>query len=709
MTKELRRILIVDDNESIHEDLKNILLDGHYVADAEREDLSKELFNRADTRATVMAGLPFTYAIDSAFQGEEAVAMVDEAARRGAPYALIFMDVRMPPGIDGIQTVKRIWKSYPQTEVVLCTAFSDYGWDEIMAQLGFSDHLLFIRKPVDSVAIKQLALTLTTKWELDWSNRGYVQSLAESRARYKSLVNNLGLGIMVIDRDMVVIMSNNQMKQWNPGVNDSGKQRCFQVLPAHPQEHFCRMCPARKTFEDGLMHEVLTDATINGELRHHRVQAFPVRDPTGKTVTAIIVIEDITERMALEERISGAQKLEFLGSIASGVAHDLNNILAGIVTLPDLLLLETPSQSPAVEYLGMIKESANRASAIIEDLLTLSRRSAVIPAVINLNAVVSACLAAPEFAVVRNEHPAVKVQSFLAAGLWNMRGSKLHLSKAVMNLLVNAMEAIPGSGSITVTTENATRNQTDGDHPAGAAGELVRLRIVDSGIGIPREMQRKIFEPFYTTKVMGRRSGTGLGLAIVERAVADHHGSIQVDSAVGSGTEFILEFPATREESLGEEKPIKPEVFRGSGQSILVVDDSQESRAVPGFILGKLGYRVHVVESGEDAVAYLTSNRVDLVILDMVFDCGMDGLETYKNILQVSPGQRAILTSGFSRTERIAAAQQLGAGRFIAKPYDLALFASAVKEELEKNSVLGPATAPAANSIHSPAHEGGIS
>jgi signal transduction histidine kinase/DNA-binding response OmpR family regulator len=708
MNKEIRRILIVDDNESIHEDIKNILTSGHAIEDIVRDALSKELFDSPDNRIDAMRDVAFTYAIDSAYQGEEAVKMADDAGRKGAPYALIFMDVRMPPGIDGIQAVKRIWKTYPQTEVVLCTAFSDYAWDEIMVQLGFSDHLLFIRKPVDSVAVKQMALTLTTKWELEWKSRGYIQSLAESRALYKSLVNNLGLGIMLIDRGMTILMVNSQMKQWNPALSGEGKQKCYQLIPNHLHDQPCRTCPACMTFEDGLTHEYIADMMVGEEVRKQRVQVFPVLDASGKTVNAIVVVEDITERTRLEERISSAQKMEFLGSIASGVAHDLNNILTGIVALPDLLLLETPPQSPSIEYLHMIKESANRASAIIEDLLTLSRRSVAAHEVVDLNTIISAGLASPEFKLTHSDHPAVSVESSLAPCLRNMRGSKVHLSKAVINLLMNAMEAIPRSGSIEITTDNITHDGTASADPTAPSGEFVRLRIDDNGIGIPREIQRKIFEPFYTTKVMGRRSGTGLGLAIVERTVQDHNGHLHIDSTVGRGTTFTLEFPATRDELINEKKPlILPEIVRGNGQSILVVEDSHELHAVPGFILGKLGYRVHVVESGENAAAYLEKNIVDLVILDMVFDCGMDGLEALKHILAVRPGQPTILTCGFSRTERITAAQQLGAGRFIPKPYDLAYFASAIKEELERsNTPVGRASQPTRGKS-SPAPDGG--
>jgi signal transduction histidine kinase/DNA-binding response OmpR family regulator len=680
MMPELRRILIVDDNEAIHEDIKNILLGRRIKIDPHQEELGKELF---DEVPAPQAGQGCPYELDDAYQGEEAIAKVDMMARAGRPYSLVFMDVRMPPGIDGIQTVRRIWKSNPQTEVVLCTAYSDYSWEEILAQLGHSEHLLFIRKPIDAVAIKQLALTLTTKWELDRQNRHYIQSLAESRAQYKSLVNNIGLGVMLVNRQMQILTANTQLKKWFPGLDEEGTAKCFACLQSPPMEHFCRTCPALKTFDDGAVHEIITEARIDEATRTLRVQAFPVRDPAGRVTSAIVVKEDITERLALEERIANAQKMEFLGRIASSVAHDLNNILAGVVTLPDLLLLDMPAEGQTTEYLRMIKDSASRAAAIIEDLLTLSRRSAATHEVINLNQLVLDGLGSAEIKISQSEHPGVSIEHNLAEGLLNLTGAPVHLGKTLQNLIVNAMEAIPDTGRITIATGNVTLDEPMLDGEEISCGDYVMLRITDTGIGIPREDLKRIFEPFYTTKLMGRRSGTGLGLAIVQGTVKDHKGYVVVDSKIGSGTEFTLYFPATREPLRPRPLEPRPDPMQGHGESVLVVDDSQESRTVLGFMLSKLGYKPHIVDRGEQAVAFVSKSQADVVVLDMVLDGGMDGLETYKRLLQVNPGQKALIVSGFARTERVAEALRLGASRFIAKPYQLSVFATALKEALQ--------------------------
>ncbi len=180
MSTDMKRILIVDDNKSIHEDLRNMLLSDTNETNAEKDALKKELFGDLTSDEPEESDeIQINYDIDDAFQGEEAVKMVEEAEEAGNPYALIFMDVRMPPGMDGIMTIKEIWKNHPNVEMVICTAYSDYSWDKIHSMLGSTSRLLFVRKPFDMVAIKQVALTLTTKWELDRLNREHIETLED--------------------------------------------------------------------------------------------------------------------------------------------------------------------------------------------------------------------------------------------------------------------------------------------------------------------------------------------------------------------------------------------------------------------------------------------------------------------------------------------------------------------------------------------------
>jgi CheY-like chemotaxis protein len=202
-------------------------------------------------------------------------------------------------------------------------------------------------------------------------------------------------------------------------------------------------------------------------------------------------------------------------------------------------------------------------------------------------------------------------------------------------------------------------------------------------MGIPAENKDKIFEPFYTKKTMGR-SGTGLGLSIVWGTVKDNNGYIDVQTRMGEGTTFTLYFPVTREELIAPQQKVSKEQYMGNGESILVVDDIAEQREIASGLLKQLGYEVYTVESGEEAVEYLKSNKADLLVLDMIMLPGIDGLDTYQKILEINPKQKAVLVSGFSETSRVRKAQKLGAGAYVKKPYVLEKIGVAVRDELKR-------------------------
>ncbi|MBE0557894.1 MAG: response regulator, partial [Proteobacteria bacterium] len=245
----------------------------------------------------------------------------------------------------------------------------------------------------------------------------------------------------------------------------------------------------------------------------------------------------------------------------------------------------------------------------------------------------------------------------------------------------NAAEAMPDGGKVSISTANITIDSPVRGYDQIEAGDYVTLTVCDSGIGISPEDRERIFEPFYSKKVMGR-SGTGLGMAVVWGTVKDHGGHIDLKSTVGMGTTFTLYFPATRKERVKEESRLSLEEYKGRGETILVVDDIKEQREIASAILTRMGYSVTAVASGEEAVEYVKDHQVDLVLLDMIMDPGIDGLETYKRILKNQSGQRAVITSGFSETDQVREAQNLGVGAYIKKPYTLEKLGRAVRSEL---------------------------
>ncbi len=389
------------------------------------------------------------------------------------------------------------------------------------------------------------------------------------------------------------------------------------------------------------------------------------------------------ERRALEERLHRAEKMEALGSLAGGVAHDLNNILGVLMGYSELLIEKIPQGNTLRIYASNILKSTEKGAAIIQDLLTLARRGVTVAEVINLNVIVSNFLKSPVFEQLQAYHPRVAFRTELDQNLLNIKGSPIHLEKTLMNLVTNATEAVSGQGEVFIRTENRYIDRAIRSYDKVDEGDYVVLTVSDTGGGIRPVDLGKIFEPFYTKKAMGR-SGTGLGLAIVWGTVKDHNGYIDVESEYGKGATFTLYFPVTREEAVDGLQKIPLEQYQGRGESILVVDDIAEQRDIAARILTRLGYEVQVVSGGEEAVDYLKTRKADLLVLDMSMDPGIDGLETYQRILQVNPQQKAIIVSGFSETERVKKALELGAGSYVRKPYLMEKIGVAIRTELLK-------------------------
>ncbi len=391
------------------------------------------------------------------------------------------------------------------------------------------------------------------------------------------------------------------------------------------------------------------------------------------------------EKRELREKLARSQKMEVVGLLAGGVAHDLNNVLSGLVSYPDFLLLKLPPDSPLRGAISTIRSSGLKAAAIVEDLLALARRGVQHPEVVNLNPdVVLDYLQSPEFDKLKSLHPHLKFGTDLASDLMNIKGSTVHLKKTVMNLIINAAEAQPQEGVVTIATYNEYVDRPIRGYDDVQEGDYVVLSVRDQGDGIAPDDLSRIFEPFYSKKVMGR-SGTGLGMAVVWGTIQDHQGYIQIDSEKSKGTTFRLYFPATREHMDKQADSVPFELIRGHGEKILVVDDVHEQREIASVLLSTLGYEVDTVSSGEDTVAYIQEHPVDLLVLDMIMDPGMDGLDTYRAILKVAPHQRAIIASGFAESERVREAQRLGAGPYLRKPYTMEALGMAIKRELNRS------------------------
>lgn len=411
------------------------------------------------------------------------------------------------------------------------------------------------------------------------------------------------------------------------------------------------------------------------------------RLPSGEVVA---VYDDVTgqrlaeeEKLAMEQSLQRAQKMEAIGLMAGGIAHDLNNTLSAIIGYPDLLLLRLPQDSSLRPPLTTIKEAGERAAAVVADLLTVARGVASTRQITDLNTLIQEYCSSPEFAGITVQYPHIEFQRQLAAELNTISCSPLHVKKCLMNLIVNGIEAMEQSGTLVLATHSAVPEQavltTFNLQPVSHAV----LSISDNGPGIPDKDLSHIFEPFYTKRVMGKTGGTGLGLSVVWNIMKEHDGAVVAISS-SLGTTFELYFPEAAEAAVSRHQPQEFSDLKGNGETILVIDDEEMQCRLARQILEYYGYRVTSRNSGETAVEYLESRKVDLVILDMIMDPGINGRETYAEISKIHPGQKAIIASGFSESEDVRATLEMGADTFIKKPYSMQELAGTVKRILRK-------------------------
>ena len=409
-----------------------------------------------------------------------------------------------------------------------------------------------------------------------------------------------------------------------------------------------------------------------------------------KPASILGVARDISERRRsqkekdeLQQKLERSKKMESLGLLAGGVAHDLNNVLSGIVSYPDLLLMDLPEDSPLKKPILTMKESGQKAAVIVQDLLTLARRGVVIADIVNFNDIISGYLDSPEHEKLLSYHPDISIETQYEHKLPNIKGSSVHLRKTIMNLVSNAAEAQPLGGNIMIYTKSLYLDRPIKGYDKINVGDYVVVGVKDRGEGIAEGDLQRIFEPFYTKKVMGR-SGTGLGMAVVWGTVQDHKGYIDVQSTEGAGTIFDMYFPLSREIASDIRSSEALEKYMGRKETILVIDDVKEQREIASHMLNKLNYRTATVPGGKEALKYLERTATDLLVIDMIMDPGIDGLETYKRILKIAPDQKAIIASGFAETDRVKEALRQGVGAFIKKPYTMEKIARTVRKELDK-------------------------
>lgn len=395
-----------------------------------------------------------------------------------------------------------------------------------------------------------------------------------------------------------------------------------------------------------------------------RESARAFRDGAGRIMRVDGSIEDITQHRQLEERYQQAQKVQAIGQLAGGVAHDFNNILTVITGYSQILLSKPGFSEEDRRSFTNIRDAGDRAASLTHQLLAYSRKQRLQPRIIHLNAITAEMDSMLQRLVGEN----IRIRTIAVSGLAAVKADPSQIQQVVMNLVVNARDAMPGGGQLTIETANVTLGDDySRTHPDVASGNYVMLAVSDTGTGMTAEVMARLFEPFFTTKAPGY--GTGLGLATCHGIVKQSGGHIVPYSEVGHGTTFKVYLPSVESGSVSAAAEPAPAVHHGTGESILLVEDDRTVREFGCKVLESLGYRVIPAVNGLDALQQFKEHpQIDLLITDVIMP-NMGGRKLVENIRQTSPEMRVLFTSGYT-FDALGDTDELAAGcDFITKPY----------------------------------------
>jgi PAS domain S-box-containing protein len=816
-----RRILVIDDNRSIHDDFRKILSPAPVTAAA------------LDVTETALFGYhpdpvqQIQFEVDSAYQGQEGVLLVKKAFEAGLPYAMAFVDVRMPPGWDGVETTRKIWEFDPDLQIVLCTAYSDYSWGEMFEKLGHSDGLLILKKPFDAVEALQLAHALTEKWGLHQQSRQKVEEL-ESRVvkrtrelqwktAFLEAQNNSSIdGILVVNEQGEKTFQNQRtadlfkIPQAIADGNDDAAQirhvtdmiknaeqfgEKIRYLYSHPDEisrdeidlkdgtildrysapvigkdgkyygriWIFRDITERKRVEESLrllgsaveqskesivitdaeldlpgpkiifvnpaftqmtgytaaeaigktpriLQGPCTDKTVLNRLRQtlERGEAFageainyrkdgkefnlewqvaPLRNAAGKITHFVAIQRDITERKQLEAKLFQSQKMETVGKLAGGIAHEFNSILTAIIGQSELLMSDLPSGSPLSKNVTEISKAAGRAATLTRQLLAYGRKQFLQPEILDLNRVIAGMEGILNH-LMGNE---ADIRVVAAHRLQAVKADAGQIEQVIMNMVINAHDAMPNGGKLTLETANVSfDSESVNRYPELKPGDYVMLAITDTGAGMSEAVKARVFEPFFSTKGVGQ--GTGLGLSTCYGIVKQSGGHISVYSEAGRGTTFKIYLPQVEQPAkISVQRLDSPGLPRGT-ETILLVEDDPALREMAATLLRRLGYKILTAANGVEALSLnheRSAGRIDLLFTDVVMP-HMSGKELADRVRALYPQTRILFTSAYTENAIVHQGVLNPGVALLQKPFTPSALAYKLREMLDQPGVPEP-------------------
>jgi PAS domain S-box-containing protein len=520
------------------------------------------------------------------------------------------------------------------------------------------------------------------------------EALRESEARYRELVKNATYGIYRTNLERRFLEVN---------------QALVAMLGYSSEEELLSVNLATDVYRDPTVRaQLLAQATDadradgvevewkrkDGSLVLVRLSARSVKDTRGRVAYFEGIAEDVTERRAFEKQLRQVQKFEAIGQLAGGVAHDFNNVIGAIMGWAELGQEQTPADSRLHTHFKKIKEQADRAAGLTRQLLAFARRQLLEPQNIHLNQTIAELLSLLEKVISKD----IELKTVLAPNLGMIRADPTQVEQVLMNLCLNARDAMPRGGQLLIETQNVeTDEEYCRSHTYAQPGRYVVLSVTDNGVGMDPVTLEHIFEPFFTTKELGK--GTGMGLATVYGVVKQHGGFVQVYSEAGRGSTFHVYFPmqstAPAEEELKGKEKVAAEPVRGGTETILVAEDHDGVREMARLTLESLGYKVILAEDGEKAVAAFEEHRdrIALAVLDVVMP-KLGGQEVYARMRAVKPDVAVLFTTGYSNESAALRALAKKGISVLQKPYVPSLLARKVREVLDRAAKFAPGPIP---------------
>lgn len=517
--------------------------------------------------------------------------------------------------------------------------------------------LIAPKRPIEEEAVylaeynKRLVKKLNKEvQDLERANKKLKESeeaLRRSEQFIKNILESVGEGFSVVDREYRVVTANKAYgDQFKVSIEDIMGKHCYEL--SHQTDRPCyetgTECPAKHTFETGEPHTVThTHRDKEGNPVYVEVRSYPMKDASGDVVSVIKVTNDITEKRKLEDQLRHAQKMEAVGRLAGGVAHDFNNILTAIIGYGNILQMKIGEGDPVRVYVNQILGASEKAAHLTQSLLAFSRRQIIRPMPVNLNEIIERV----EKLLLRLIGEDIELKMTLTDRDFTIMADSGQIEQVLMNLATNARDAMPEGGLITISTELMELD----DKFIKAHGYDVKpgvysvLSVTDTGAGMDEDTRKRIFEPFFTTKEVGK--GTGLGLSIIYGIVRQHNGYINVYSEPNKGTTFKIYLPVIKSVIEETERATLPPP-RGGTETVLLAEDDEAVRELIRVVLDRFGYKVIGAVDGEDAVIKFKENRdIELVILDVIMP-KKDGKTAYQDMKKVRPEIKAIFTSGYS-------------------------------------------------------------